>query len=165
MGFINKSEGVLRQVFTPEQMGRMKRIASEYAKIQKYVGASGRGEDIEMKDLASNALRIASRVVGAQVGGKMGAGTSGGSIQAAGIMSGRAKTFMNWLTKNRAEELVHDAILSKDPKLLQVLLLPLDKPQTQKANLRILNDRLNLWLAGAGSRVFDDIESEMNETK
>lgn len=163
MGFINKSEGVLRQVFTPEQMGRMKRIASEYAKIQKYIGASGRGEDIEMKDFASNALRIASRVVGAQVGGKMGAGSSGGSIQAAGIMSGRAKTLMNWLTKNRAEELVHDAILSKDPKLLQALLLPLDKPQTQKANLRILNDRLNLWLAGAGARVMQDMENEIRE--
>ncbi|MFA7120536.1 MAG: hypothetical protein WC277_03605 [Bacilli bacterium] len=163
MGFINKSEGVLRQVFTPEQMGRMKRIASEYSKIQKYVGASGRGEDIEMKDFASNALRMASRVVGARVGGKIGAGTSGGSIQAAGIMSGRAKAFMTWLTKNRAEALLHDAILSPDPQLLQALLLPLDKPQTQATNLRILNDRLNVWLLGAGSRVMDDIIKEEEE--
>lgn len=157
MGFINKSEGVLRQVFTPEQMGRMKRIASEFSKLQQYMSVSGHGADTEMKDFASNALRMASRVVGARVGGKIGAGTSGGSIQAAGIMSGRAKAFMTWLTKNRAEALLHDAILSPDPQLLQALLLPLDKPQTQATNLRILNDRLNVWLLGAGSRVMDDI--------
>jgi hypothetical protein len=163
MGFLNKSEGVLRQVFTPEQMGRMKRIASEYAKIQKYIGASGRGEDIEMKDFASNALRIASRVVGAQVGGKMGAGTSGGSIQAAGIMSGRAKTFMNWLTKNRAEELIKDAITSNNPDLLKSLLAPLDKPATQKTNWTTLNKQLNLWLAGTGARVMQDMENEIRE--
>jgi len=58
--------------------------------------------------------------------------------------------------------MIKDAILSKDPKLLQALLLPIDKPglpATEK-NMRILNERMNLWLAGTGRRVMDDILEE-----
>ena len=134
-------------------------------KIQAYEKATAGKPDIEMKDFASSALRLFSRFGGARLGGWMGSSgtmpSPGGSLQMAQIMSGRFRGFVTKLTKDRAEQMVHDAILSKDPKLLQALLLPIDKPgPATKANLRILNDRMNLWLAGTGKRVIEDIEME-----
>jgi len=44
-------------------------------------------------------------------------------------------------------------------------LLPLDKPDVRKANLVQLNNAMNLWFAGAGKRVIDDIETEITEDR
>jgi len=164
--FVHKNEMVLKRVFTPEQVARMKTIGSELSKIEALERASVSGAELEMKDFASNALRMWSRIAGARLGGKMGKDSAGGSLQMAQIFSSRAKTFMDWLTKNRAEVLIHDAILSKDPELLKSLLLPIDKPSGQGLkNLAILNKNLNIWLGGTGARVMDDIMKEIKDIK
>jgi len=84
------------------------------------------------------------------------------------IFSGKAKGLMLWLSKDKAEQMIKDAILSKDPELLQALLLPIDKPglPATERNMKILNERMNLWMAGTGQRVWDDLSEEIEtETK
>ena len=164
--FINSyDESVLRQAFKPEQISRMRRIGAEFAKIEAFEKTPGGKAEIELKDAASNALKLSSRIAGARIGGIWGRESAGGSLQMAQIFSGKAKDFMTWLTKDRTAQMIHDAILSDDPKLLEALLLPIDKPGVPATdrNLRILNERMNLWLAGSGSRILDDIEEERNE--
>lgn len=165
LNFVKRNDATLRQVFTPEQIGRMRRVGAELGKIETYEKMTAGKPDVEMKDFASTALRLFSRIGGARLGGWLGASgtmpSPGGSLQMAQIISGNFRKFATRLTKDRAEQMVHDAILSKDPKLLQALLLPIDKPgPATKANLRTLNERMNLWLAGTGKRVIDDMEIE-----
>ncbi|MFH2034607.1 MAG: hypothetical protein ABIJ26_07935, partial [Candidatus Margulisiibacteriota bacterium] len=167
LAFVNRNVGTLSPVFTPEQIFRMRRVGSELAKIEAFEKMiPGKGE-IEMKDVASNALRLFARIAGARLGGIAGRESPGGSLQMAQIGSSRFKTFMNYVTKNRAENLIHDAVLSKDPKLLSALLAPIDKPFSKggQANLKILDERMNLWLGGTGKRVFDDIIEEIKNDK
>ncbi len=73
------------------------------------------------------------------------------------IYSGTAKKFVSRLTRDRAEEMIKDAILSKDGKLLQALLMPMDKPTSKKEAIKYLGSQLNAWLAGAGKRVAADL--------
>lgn len=161
LNFINKNELALREAFTNEQIIRMRRIGKELTQIEVFDTITATKSGIELKDLPSNALRILARITGARLGGRLGKESAGGSLQMAQIFSGRAKAWMDRLVRDRAAELVHDAVLSKDPQLLQALLLPLDKPGIiAQENVNILNRRLNLWLAGTGKRVWDDIVEE-----
>lgn len=161
LNFINKNELALREAFTTEQIIRMRRIGKELTQIEIFDKITATKSGIEMTDLPSNALRIFARITGARLGGRLGKESVGGSLQMAGIFSGRAKAWIDRLVKDRAAAMIHDAILSKDPALLQSLLLPLDKPGiVTQENLNILNRRLNLWLAGTGKRVWDDIVEE-----
>jgi len=54
--------------------------------------------------------------------------------------------------------------LSDDDSLLRALLMPIDKPtigtKAKEENLKIINNRLNAWLGGAGMRVMEDVENE-----
>jgi len=167
LGFMNdeKNMAVLREVFEPAQIERMRKIGRELAKVEIFNIVPAGKADIEMTDFASSALRMFARVTGARVGGKLGASSAGGSLQMAQIFSGRAKAFTQWLTKNRAEQLVHDAVISRDPKLLQALLAPINKPGTKAfdKSMRSLDEQLNLWLAASGQRVWEDILDEENK--
>jgi len=166
LSFINKNNATLREVFTPDQIMRMKKIGKELAKIETFEKISAGKAEVEMQDLASGALKMFSRVSGAQAGRWVAKVTGGGTVQTPGIFSEKFKSFANFLVKDRAFQLIHDAVLADNPKLLQALLLPIDKPGTRatEINLRILNERMNLWLAGTGKRVLDDIMEEMRET-
>jgi hypothetical protein len=158
--FIKQNEPTLRTVFNNNQIGRMKRIGTELAKIETFEKANPGKTELELTDWTSSSLRMFARLTGARVGGKLGAESMGGSLQYASIFSTRAQKFVTWLTKDKAQQLVHDAILSKDPALLKSLLKPIAKPQAQKKDLVILNKQLNLWLTTTGKRVMDDIASE-----
>jgi hypothetical protein len=160
LGFVKNNIASLSQVFTKEQIGRLRRVGAELASIEKYMGTHAGKPDIEMDDWASNSLRLFSQIAGARLGGIAGRESAGGSMQMAQIMSGRFKTFMRFLTKNRAEILINDAILSDDPKLLQALLADIKEPGSKVKNIKELNKRMNAWLAGAGARVYEDIISE-----
>ena len=165
LDYISKHETTLQQAFSGEQMKRMKVIAKEFAKIEKFESVrAGRGE-IALDDFASNTLQLFGRIVGAKVGGLAGASSPGGSLQLAQIASGRFKNFMNYFSKNHAERMVIDAMVSKDPELLKTLLMPIGKPGTKgfKHNIEIITNRMNVWLAGAGKNVYDDVMSEPKE--
>ena len=117
-----------------------------------------------MEDFASSALKMFSRVGGAQIGRFVAKMTGGGTVQTPGIFSERFQAFSTFLSKDRAFQMIHDAVLSKDPSLLKALLLPLDKPGSRGVvNARMVGERMNLWLAGSGKRVLADIQNEMNQ--
>ena len=153
---MNKNRGVLREVFSQEELVRMELIGKDLARLETAESVKGTLK-AEIDDLPSNFLRIASRILGAKIGAK-----TGGTIQSASIVSERLKIFSNRLTQDRAQQLIHDAIVSEDGKLLQSLLRPIDKPTVAHTrNLKELNTRMNLWLLGAGRRVMDDINEEI----
>jgi hypothetical protein len=160
LGYVNKNEPTLRAVFTNNQISRMRRVGSELSKIETFDRISAGKTGIELKDRASSAVRMFARLTGARLGGKMGSGSMGGSLQYASIFSSRAQKFITWLSRDTAEQLVNDAILSKDPALLNSLLKPMAKPTPKRKDLVSLNKNLNLWLSTTGKRVLDDITRE-----
>jgi len=160
----NKVNASMGHLFTPEQMIRMRSIGKELAKIENFQKSVGNKPDIVMKDIASTGLTFLSRMLGARLGGRMGKESAGGSLQMAQMYSGAAKNIATKLTRDKAVQMVHDAILSKDPTFLQALLLPMDKPGSGKVNMLILNKRINLWLAGTGKRIIEeDIPKETDQ--
>ncbi len=163
LNFTKRNSGVLSQVFSPEEMSRMDRIGKELAKIEVFENTKAGGKEPELKDFASSALRLLSRVSGAQAGRWVAGATGGGTVQTPGIFSERFRAFATRLTKDRAQQLIHDAITSKDPRLLKSLLLPIGSPgsKSAKGNLVLLNKGMNLWLVGTGKRVMSDIEDEI----
>ena len=167
LGFINKNRTTLRTVFDQEEIGRMERIGRELTKLELIEKGTGKVK-IDMEDTASNILMLINRVGGAQLGRWVARMTGGGTVQTPGIFSERFKTFSQHLTKDRAFQLLHEAITIDDGgKLLRSLLLPIDKPTTPSArkNLQILNKQINLWLIGTGSRVLEDIQQEISENQ
>ena len=57
--------------------------------------------------------------------------------------------------------MIHDAVLSEDPGLLKALMLPIDKPWAKGTqSVGILGKTMNLWLAGSGKRILEDIQNE-----
>jgi len=144
-------------------MERMRRIGAELARIESFEKTpSGKTVEIEMKDVASNALRLFSRIGGAQVGRVLARATGGGTVQTPGIVSERFQQFARGLSNDKAFQMVHDAILSSDPSLMKALLLPIQKPKGKISmkNLTTIVNRMELWLAGAGSRTIQDRETE-----
>jgi hypothetical protein len=164
LGLVKRENRVLKEVFTPEQIARIRKAGTELSKIEMLEKSRGNVE-IKMKDAASSALNLVSRVGGAQIGRFVAGLTGGGTVQTPGIFSERFRAFASHLNVDRAKQLIIDAMLSDDPKLLKALLLPLDKPDVRKANLVQLNNAMNLWFAGAGKRVIDDIETEITEDR
>lgn len=162
LSLLNRENLVLKHVFEPEQIMRMKQIGTELAKIETFSKMGYKPPDIELKDFASSALRLLAKIGGARLGGWMGKESAGGSLQMAGIYSSAAGKFVRNITKDHAQQMIHDAITSKDPALLKTLLLPIDKPGTKatEANLKKLSEQINLWLAGTGKRVIDNITDE-----
>jgi hypothetical protein len=164
LNFLSQHDTTLRQVFSANEISKMKQVGKELSKIETFNIVSAGKPDIEMKDLASSALRFFARIGGARLGGKMGKESAGGSLQMAQIYSSTAQKFVTRLTRDRAEEMIKDAILSKDPKLLQALLLPMDKPATKVEAAKYLGSQLNAWLAGTGKRVAEDLlKDELTE--
>jgi hypothetical protein len=162
LNFLNTHESTLKQVFNPREVSRMRRIGNDLAKIEVFEAAKPGKAEVEMKDIASNALRLTSRVAGAQIGRMVATATGGGTVQTPGIFSEKFKSVAYRLTRDRANQLIHDAVLSKDPTLLKTLLLPIDKPTTGlgQYNMKRLNQRMNLWLEGSGRRVLEDVNED-----
>jgi len=159
LDYMKRHSKTLVKMFTPTELKRMRMVGNELSKIESFNRARAADTDIQMKDRASNAFRTFMGVAGAKAGRMLNTGT----IQAPGIMSNRFKMFASHLNMDRANQLVKDAIISDDPRLLQALLAPMDKPSTTlgKRSLRMLDKRINAWLAGTGKRVMDDIINEM----
>lgn len=111
------TRAALNQVFSAEEMRSLKRVATELAKVDptnvKDVGAV-------MEGPANQIIEIVARISGAMVGGEMGGGSLGGSLQAAQIVSARARALMRRMTNTRARQLLMDSVESS--VLMKVLL-------------------------------------------
>ena len=157
LNFINKNESTLRTVFDNTQITRMRRVGKELSKIETFEKVTPT-TSVEMNDWASTTLRMVGRLGGARLGGQIGSGSMGGSLQYASIFSSRGQRFMNWLSHDKAKQFVQDAILSDDPKMLQSLLDPMTKPKASRGDVILLNKQLNAWLGSTGERVLYNTE-------
>lgn len=157
LNFVQKNRLVLKQVFKPEQIKRMEMIGKDLAKIER-LGVAGK-EGIKMENMLQTGSRVGGAMFGRWFGRAMG---SGGTVQVPGIFSTRFEKLIGRFTKDRASQLIHDAIISDSPDLLKALLLPMDKPKVSGKNGVEIIRAINLWLASTGSRVMEDIEEEIS---
>jgi hypothetical protein len=105
------------QIFTPVEIGRLRRIGSELAKAQ---AATDANIGTELSGAQANRLvEMVARVAAARHGANMGGG-GGGSIQTAQMASSRMRDFLNHLTKDKASQMIADAV--SDPELFRALL-------------------------------------------
>jgi hypothetical protein len=160
LGFIKENESTLRMVFEPNQIARMRKVGGEFVKLENLAKLYSGRIKIEMTDWASSIMATGARMAGATIGGRTGGGSMGGSLQHAQIFSGRAKRFMLYITKDRTEQLISDAVLSDDPALLQSFLGVIAKPKPKKQDIVFFNKQLNIWLLSTGKRVAEDMETE-----
>lgn len=138
----------MRQVFSPQEMQRLERIAKAAASMD--VKPSGTSEII---NAPVNALLMrVVQIAAAQQGGKMGASSSmGGSLQTANIMQKTATNLLRNLTNDRARRLLIDAV--QDPELMRALLLEPKGGEIPKAAL----SKIAPYLAGGAANVaFED---------
>ncbi len=157
---INENATSLNRVFTSEQMARMAKIGAELSKLETVSKMkAGKGE-INLEDAMSSAIQLVSRIGGAQLGRIVAGVTGGGTVQTPGIMSKKVQQITHGWNIHKANQLVVDAIVSEDPKLLRTLLLPLDKPKSARTNLFVFGRQLNAWMLGSGKRIFEEEEEK-----
>lgn len=148
-----KTQAMAGEWMAPQQMARLERIAKEFMKLET---AQGRLPSIGgvMQDTPATIITLVGTTLGARTGAQLGKGTSGASLKTASFMSKQVNKFLGNITNDKAAQLIHDAM--DDKELYQSLLRGIDTVEGQK----FVNRRLNAWLAGPGSRVLDDDNSE-----
>jgi hypothetical protein len=134
-------------LMTKEQVDRLKRIGQAFRKLETEQQAGKAG--MITTDAPGRLLDTISQIVGAQIGGKLGATSTGGSLQFAEIASSRMKQLMRSITADEARNLLIKA--TRDDQLMQDLLKDWQKlsaEQQQKLATRVWNKTKSL-----GSRV------------
>ena len=162
LNFVNRESPALSHVFLPEQMSRMRSIGRELAKLEKFTKMTPDSVGVQMQDIASSGLQLLGSVGGAQFGRMVSKATGGGTIQTPGIFASRFRKIATFLSRDKALQLIQDAITDPDPTLLKALLLPIDKPKIAESNLKILTEAITVWLSGAGKRVVPAITAPSN---
>jgi len=133
--------GAMAQIFDPQELSRMDRIAREFQGLQGAREASGVSDVID--DAPNSVISLLARTVAARQGARAGAGASGASLLTANFASRRMQSILERLTNDRAEALLRDAVQDRD---LFVALMT--RTQTPEA-VRMVETRLTEWLIGS----------------
>ena len=149
---IRDNRGTLSEILSDDEIMRLDRIAHEFALIDDAQSAGRLSEIIDQKPNA--VVSYLARVVAARQGAQAGAGTSGASLQAAGMASNRMRDLMQRLTGDRAEALLRDAV--QDPQLMRSLFDEISTPAQQDR----VAGRLSEWLQGYTATQATDALSE-----
>lgn len=137
-----KDYKAIKPFLNDDEVARLRQIAKELSKFEKVDPVDIGGI---INDTPNALLTTLSRVGGAQIGGKYGASSAGGSLQTAQIFSGRARQMIDNLTNDRARKLLVQAV--QDDKLMKALLTDTTTAQGRK----LVNQRLNAWIAAIGA--------------
>jgi hypothetical protein len=116
---------VAREIMTGEELGRVRRIADEFAALETAAGDMPSVGPI-MGDQPNSMVSYLARVLAARSGAAMGAGTSGASLQTAAMASNRMQRLLQRLTNDKAEQLIIQAV-SGDRELFDALLQPMSQ--------------------------------------
>ena len=147
----------LREIYSPKEFNRMVRAAKVIERFQKQQ-AGGRKPIPIIEDKPAWLLEKLASFGGAVVGGKVTRGSGYGSIQIPGLFSATSRQMLRKLTADKAEQMLSDAI--EDEKLFKALLEY--RPQSKNKQIIEANQRyektLKAWMAGPGSRLFDEDE-------
>lgn len=135
---------MISEVYSPEEINRMRAIASELKKLDmsRMRGSVDGGLDPFQPNTV---LSSVARIIGARVGAKVGAGSAGTSLQAAQMGASRAQQLLSYLTNDRAQQLMIDAL--EDKELFRTLLL---NPEKSK-NLKRIERSLVPYLVGTAA--------------
>jgi hypothetical protein len=134
-------------LMTKEQVDRLKRIGQAFRKLETEQQAGKAG--MITTDAPGRLLDTISQFAGAQIGGELGASSTGGSLQFAQMASSRMKQLMRSITADEARNLLIKS--TRDDQLMQDLLKDWQKlsaEQQKKLATRVWNKTKNL-----GSRV------------
>lgn len=143
----------LRQLFSNEEIERIEQIAQVATSLNAAqgglpsVGTSLSGTE------SNQFIEYAVRILGARVGASMG-NDAGTSLQAAQMGSQRARDIMRGLTRDRAAQLIADAV--EDPELFRALLMD---PDSVSFEARAL-PRILPYLTGTVAAVSADENGE-----
>lgn len=106
-----------RQVYSGEEWANIQKIASALTRMETKPASVG-----GVINEGGNALiDYIVRMQAARIGGQMGGGSMGGSLQTANIFTARARDMLGRLTNDKARQLLMDAI--EDPALMRALLM------------------------------------------
>jgi hypothetical protein len=147
-----KQSGVL----TEQEFNRLRRIGQAFRKVE--TGEAAKAAGSITTDVPGQGLELLARVVGAQIGGKLGASSAGGSLQTAQIASGWARNLVQSLTNDEARNLLIRA--TRDDELMRSLLKDVSKmnAEQQKTWRRYIIDKAKEF-GGAGARRAQQIQA------
>lgn len=114
-----KMAAAMRQVFSAAEIGRLRYIARNMAKLETASRAAPSiGENLSGAK-PNTIIEMMARIVAARHGAQLGGG-SGGSIQTAQMASSRMKKILGNLATDKASQILADAV--EDPELFRALL-------------------------------------------
>lgn len=154
-GLIKKNEAALKKVYSGVEMARLKYMAELLAKFQKQ-RMTNREKIQVIQDAPGWMLDKVAAIGGAMLGRRIGSAAGSSTIQTPGIVSNAMKKMLNKLTKDKAQQMLSDAIT--DEKLFKQLLE--FKPKAKGAAATKQDKTLRAWMAGPGARLFQDDEEE-----
>ena len=152
-----KTASVMEALLTRGDLDRLREIARQLALVQKAM-AGGKSLDKIMADFPNTIINFIGTTLGARAGAQLGTGISGAALKTASATSALVNKFLGRLTNDKAEALIRDATTNED--LYAALLRNGDTPEGAK----IINTRLNAWLAGVEGRYLTQDE-ELEETE
>jgi hypothetical protein len=141
-----RMSAAIRKVMSAEEARNLERVAD----ILTQMDTKPIGEATSIINTPLNALALrAAQIAGAQIGGKMGASSAGGSLQSANIGSRIARTWVENLTHGKARELLVRAV--QDPQLMKDLLR-----RTPEAQAATPPSGLVPFLVGGGAATIEE---------
>lgn len=147
-----RMSGAMVEILGADGVDGLRKIAFELMKINRAQGS--KAADHIINDAPNTIIAIVARVGGARIGGAIGKGTSGGSLQSAATVANNAKKLLGRLTNDTAELILMDAL--KDKELMKTLLLDVRKP----ANAIKVKNRLKAWAVASGHNQLFEEEGE-----
>lgn len=139
-----RQRAALDAMLGKESTGRLDRIARELMRIEGSAKAAAGGKIVD--DTPNKLLSILVRGKAAQLGGQMGGGTAGGSLQTANIASGEARNWLRRLAADKAERLL--VLAAEDNDLYKALMSDMGTLKGQQQAAR----HLNLWFYSTGAQ-------------
>jgi hypothetical protein len=141
-----KQAAALKAVFDPPALQRLRQIGTELTALERARGA-GSLPGGALEDAPAKVLNFVATILAARFGGQLGASTGlAGGLQAAGKASSAASKFVRFLTVDRAQRILRDAVT--DPELFSALMSPFRTSQQQNEAAR----KLQGWMAGTAGR-------------
>ena len=145
----NRVKSAAKVLLTPTESTRLVRIANELMRLETAQGGLPNVGGI-INDTPNTIISLIGRTLAARAGARAGSGTSGASLLTAQFASQRMRNLLGGITNDKAAELIAEAV--QDGELMQSLLRNIDIP----SNRRVVNRRMQAWLAGPGARFIED---------
>lgn len=143
-----KTMAVVNEILTKSEVNRLRQMADRLVKQEKL-----RGKTPDIGGLLgdqTSGLDVLSGVLGARVGTLVNRLTGGGNIQTPGIFARLFRQKAGFLSIDKAERMLVEAVKDNSGNAMAALLMPSKTVKQQ----RIITRRLNAWFAGPAGRAF-----------